>query len=177
MLIKLNKYNKQAAHYTPPVPVGKKLPGPTDEDSAEVILEKLLWVPAILVSQFLHQFPALRPDADELFSVGVLTLSTLIDREDLSANDVARFAKVRCCRAMEDYANTIESVILVNPTARYRRRKKYRAIPMSVPVGDTPLSSEDDHTDLHLRDAAEHLGLDLDNLSARDKRKLERLLA
>lgn len=173
-MIKLNKYNLQAAHYEPPFAIRKDKAKVEASDTSQQIVEKLLWVPAALVARFVHQFPNLYSEADELFAEGVSTLSILAHREDLTAEQKSTFAYRRCLRAMENYANGTESVIAVSVETRYRWRKSGRQVPKSVPIDDAGLM--DDHTDILLRDAAEHLGVDLNNMSEKDQRALERLL-
>ena len=172
-MIKLNKYNTQAAHYEPPFEIRKDKAKVEEGDTPQQIIDKLLWVPASLVARFLHQFPGLQSEADELFSEGVSTLSTLAHRTDLTVDQRSTYAYRRCLRAMENYANSIDSVISVSLETRYRRRKTGKGLPRSIQLDDV-IGQTDDHTSILLRDVADHLDVDLNNLSRKDLKKLER---
>ena len=82
---------------------------------------------------------------------------------------------VRGRRAIEDHANGVYSAIKVCTTTRYENRKRGVATPTSSGITDW-IATNDDHTELFVRDAADVLGLDLSTLSRADKKRLAEVL-
>lgn len=170
-MIRLNPRNPQCCHYEPPVPVERHF-GPPDPDRP---VESLLWIPAVLTSRFMAQYPRLRSEGDELFSAGVASVVETIHQDRWPLDKVGAVCQIRCRRAMEDYANSLTSVVKVCTTTRYENRKKGVRTPRSQRLV-APTSVGDDMTDLILRDAAEAVGVDLSDMSQKDRLRLWRVL-
>lgn len=129
-----------------------------------------IWISANLVSKFIGQFPHVENEGDELFSIGVEQIATTITSREFPAATVGAICQVRCRSAMEIYLNSLQSLVSVSRSQRYRNRKTGRRTPKHVFC--TEYSDNDTHTEIEIRDAADALGLDTDNLSKSDRRNL-----
>lgn len=175
MLVKLNKANKGTAHYKPPFPVTRHFED-IDRDAPEnEQIENLIWIPALLVSRFLHQFPFLRNEADEMFSVGVEVVVDEVYKDGTPGDKIGAVIHTNACAAIEAYCNNINSVVKVSTRTRYKNLQKMKETPSNVRLTAQAVTSDDD-TELIVRDAAEFLGIDLQNMTLKEKRKLAEVL-
>ncbi|MCP4896278.1 MAG: hypothetical protein GY906_04820 [bacterium] len=175
MLVKLNRSNLSCARYTPPVPVTQNF---EDIDTSLPNAEQsdlLLWIPALLVSRFLAQFPFLKNESDELFSIGTLTVLETVDSGKYGGDKIGAICNVKCCRAMEDYINGLNSVVKVCTTTRYENLKKGIETPVHHPLCSN-VGTEDDHSEIEVRDACDVLGYDVESLTLRQKRRVWEML-
>ena len=176
MLVKLNKSNKGCSRYDAPFEVTRHFDDPDASQSTAEQSEHLFWVAALLVSRFLHQFPFLRNEADELFSIGCATICEVVASGRYDLDKVGAVCNVKACRAMEDYVNGLNSVVKVCTTTRYSNLKKGVESPVHQALS-TGMGVEDDLSEILVRDAAECLGYDVENLTLAQKRKIrEKLL-
>lgn len=176
MLVKLNKSNKGCSRYDAPFEVTRHFDDPDPSASVAEQSEHLFWVSALLVSRFLHQFPFLKNEADELFSIGCMTICEVVSSQRYENDKVGAVCNVKACRAMEDYINGLNSVVKVCTTTRYSNLKKGVESPVHRPL-TAGLGVVDDHSEILVRDAAECLGYDIKTLTLHQKRKLrEKLL-
>jgi len=176
MLIMFNPHIKQSAYFKPPVPVTLNFDGIDRTASKDDQVTDLLWIPAFLVARFLYQFPALRPESDELFSEGVLAVVEVVNDESVSTEDIERKCAMFCSHRMQQYARALYLPVSVSGPTQYSKRRSGDKIPKgtSSPVEAT---IEDDHSELLIRDALESYGFDLDNLTTKQRRKLRRLFS
>lgn len=157
--------------YDPPIEV-KRHRGPLSDDQDQRI-EQLLWIPASLVSRLCGQYPRLRSEADELFSVGVQAIVETVREDRHPAEKIGRVCHGKARRAMENYANGVDTVIKVSNSTRWKRFREGQPIPKSQGEPQ-PTATYDDLTDVVIRDACQPLGYtDLSKLNARQKRRLK----
>jgi len=170
MLIKLKKGGK-VAEYNPPVEVVRHFDDIDTESPATDQIEKLLWIPASIVARFLGQFPFLRNETDELFSIGCTIVAKTVSESKFSGDKIGAVCNVRCIRAMEDYVNGINSMVKVCTTTRYENLKNGIETPVHTSLTSC-MGVEDDHTEVMVRDVCERLGYDRDNLTLKQKRRV-----
>lgn len=175
MLVKLNKLNRGVAFYNPPIPVVRNFDDIDRKAPANDQIDALLWIPALLVCRFLHQFPFLKNEADELFSIGMMTVVDLVHNSDHPGHKIGAIVHTDSCAAMEAYCNNLNSVVNVHTRTRYRNRKAGKQTPESVKLTHQA-TVEDDLSELLVRDAAEFLGIDLEKATLNDKRRIARTL-
>jgi len=171
MMIKLNRRDRSCLHYDPPIPVTRCFDDIDTDAPTDVQIEQLLWVPAVLVARFHGQFPTLHSELDELFSVGMLTVCEVVNAGKHDGDKIGGVIHVACVRAMEDYCNNLNSIVKVSTTTRYTNHKRGIETPSHKRMV-MDHSSVDDQTELMIRDAAEALGLDTENMDAKQKRRL-----
>jgi len=176
MLIKLNKNSPKVGRFIPPFAIPQTFEDHNPEDTIDDQIVGLLWIPATIVARFLGQFPFLENEQEELFSIGLLTVTKVVNSGKHKSNLVGAVCHVSCVRAMEDYCNNLDSVVLIATSTRYLKRNARKEVPSHCALPDT-LCVTDDHLELEIRDAAEVLGYDIDSLTLKQKRKLYRLLA
>jgi len=175
MLVKLNKRNKGTAHYKPPFPVIRNFDDIDREAPANQQIENLIWIPALLVSRFLYQFPFLRNEADEMFSVGLEVVVDEVHKEGVPGDRIGAVIHTNACAAIEAYCNNINSVVKVSTRTRYKNLQRMKETPHHIRLTAQAVT-EDDETELIIKDAAEFLGIDLKNMGLKDKRKLAEVL-
>ena len=178
-MIKLNPNNHEAFRYVPPIPVGCFFGDIDVEAPANEQVECLLWIPATLVARFRHQFPHLCCESDELFSIGVSKVVEVVNRFEFPGNKIGAVCNIQCRRAMEDYANGLNSVVKVCTTTQYENRRRGITTPSSSAFNHNNsqgISFEDDPTELLVRDAADSIGVDIKSMTRSQKRKLAEVL-
>lgn len=175
MLVKLNKLNKGSAYYDPPFPVVRHFDDIDRSAPVDQQIENLVWIPALLVSRFLYQFPRLHSEADELFSVGLEVVVEEVNKRGNPGDKIGGIIHTNACAAMESYCNNINSIVKVSTRTRYKNREKSKPNPSHIRL-TSDRSSYDDNTELILRDAAESLGIDLERMTLKEKRKLAEVL-
>lgn len=172
-MIKLNPSVRGVCHYEPPVPV---VPHFEDIDVSAPIdeqIENLLWIPASLVCRFLYQFPHLGNEADELFSIGLQKVVESVTSGKYAGEKIGSVVTVKCRRAMEDYANNLTSVVKIGTTTRYENYRNGIDMPSCQALSETSTpNAVNDTTAIVIEEAAEHLGIDLENMTLSEKRKL-----
>lgn len=176
-MIKLKTHNTECAIWNPPIPVEKHF-GPVDITAdQETQIKQLSWIPALLVCRFLGQFPHLWPEADEMFSIAMLKVVETVASNDgeFDGDKIGSVCNVRGRRAIEDHANGVYSAIKICTTTRYENRKKGIQTPVSGGVSEW-ISHEDDHTELIVKDAANALGFDLENMTRSERKALAEAL-
>lgn len=171
MMIKLNPKNKTCFHFEPPFEITRHFDDVDTDAPANEQIEQLLWIPAVLVSRFHGQFPTLYSELDELFSVGMLTVCEIVNERKHSASKLGGVIHVSCVRAMEDYCNSLNSVVKVGTTTRYLNHQRGIETPSHQRMSSEH-ATYDDQTELHIRDACEALGVELSGLNTKQKRKL-----
>jgi len=171
MLIRLDPKNRGMYRYEPPIEVVKTFGDIDREAPIDDQIADLLWIPASLVCRFVFQFPFLRSEADELFSIGVMVVVDKVNNSDAPGHVIGAHVNLKTQVKMEEYANSLNSI--AGPTTRTRYEKIKGGI---LTPTHCRLTSEDrvvdDETELLVRDAAEHLGYDLNNMTLNQKRKL-----
>lgn len=175
MLVKLNKLNRGVAFYDPPIEVVRNFDDIDRDAPADEQIESLLWIPALLVCRFLHQFPFLKNEADELFSIGMLTVVDTVNNSDHPGHKIGAIIHTLACADMEAYCNNLNSVVNIHTRTRYRNRMAGKDTPESVRLTHQA-TVEDDQSELIVSDAAEFLGIDLDRASLAEKRTIARTL-
>ena len=156
--------------YTPPIPVSRHR-GPLSEDPSERVLQ-LLWIPATLVSRLCGQYPFLRPEADELFSIGVLAITETVNDQKHAGARLGAVCHGKARRAMESYANNLGTVVKIANSTRWKRYAEGRPLPRTCSPRH-PLATQDDLTDVLIRDASVPLGYtEVSGLSARQRNRL-----
>jgi hypothetical protein len=183
MLIRLNEGVKETAPYDPPFFVERRVGRiagdeyrsvdrslPDDDQIAE-----LLWVPALLVSRFLYQFPFLVNEADEMFSIGVQVVVDKVKNSDVSGDVIGSHVYEKGRAVIEDFANSLDVIVASSTRTKYTELKKGKPLPKHVKLAPTQ-HVEDELTDLYFRDAVETLGYDPENLTLSQRRKVARLL-
>lgn len=177
-MIRLNTMDKTCCFYEPPIPVDRHFGEVDTSAPADEQINALLWIPAVLVSRYMSQFPRLRSEGDELFSIGVTTVVEVVNSGQYGSDQIGSVTNVKCRRAMEDFANNIDRPLKVCKTTQYENRK--RGVQTPKRAGSAHPSHQakhyDDHSHLYLQDAAEMLGYDLDNLTRRQKKRLAEAL-
>jgi len=178
MMIKLNPKIKSCLHYDPPIEVTRHFEDVDTDANAETQIEQLAWIPALLVSRFLGQFPFLQSEADELFSIGICKVVMIVAERKHTGNKIGAVVNVQCRRAMEDHANSLNSIVAVGTTTRYINLGKGVETPSHKRLdSESPkLVTHDDHTELYIRDAARALDIDIETMTLRDRRKLKEAL-
>ena len=179
-MIRLNARNYEVARYVPPMTVEHFFGDVDVTADANDQVECLLWIPATLVARFRHQFPHLRPESDELFAIGVAKVVDVVNRGGYEGGKIGAVCQVKCRRAMEDYANSLGSVVKVCTTTQYENRRRGVTTPSSSAFNhynSGSLSFEDDPTELIVRDAAASIGVTIgEKLTRSQKRKLAEVL-
>lgn len=178
-MIRLNARNHEVFRYVPPIQVEHFFGDIDVTADANHQVECLLWIPATLVARFRHQFPRLHCESDELFSIGVAKVVEVVNRFEFPGNKIGAVCNVQCRRAMEDYANGLNSVVKVCTTTQYENRKRGVTTPSCSTFNHhtaSGLAWEDDPTELIVRDAAASIGVDIDALTRTQKRKLAEVL-
>ena len=172
-MIKLNTFVRGICRYEPPVPV---VPHFEDIDVSAPIdeqIENLLWIPATLVCRFLFQFPYLSNEADELFSIGMERVVRMVNEANYPGDKLGGAVNLACRKAMEDYANNLTTVVNVGTTTRYKNYRKGKATPSSQALSNIRVPAvNNDVSQVEIEDAAKVLGIDLENMTLSDKRKL-----
>jgi hypothetical protein len=178
MMIKLNPKIKSCLHYDPPIPVTRHFEDVDVDADAETQIQQLTWIPALLVSRFLGQFPFLQSEADELFSIGICKVVMIVAERKYKGNKIGAVVNVQCRRAMEDHANALNTIVAVGTTTRYINLGKGVETPSHCRLDtDNPkMVTNDDHTELYILDAAHSLGIDIETMTLRDRRKLKEAL-
>lgn len=176
MLIRLNKLNRGMAFYEPPIEVVRNFDDIDRSAHPDQQIEALLWIPAALVCRFLHQFPYLTNEADELFSIGVLVVIETVKNTKVSGEKIGAHVHVKACAEMEAYGNNLNSVIKVATRTRYRRRNKNKHTPSTVRLASEMALVEDNETEFVLRDAAEFLGINLETATQAERERLAHTL-
>lgn len=175
MLVKLNRRNNGMAYYDPPFPVTRTF-GEVDRDSnPNDQIEALLWIPAVLVCRFLNQFPFLKKEADELFSIGTLVVVDLVNNSDYPGDKIGGVINVTACEAMESYCNSLNSLMKVSRDTLYRNHRNGKRNPTNIRLTSQAVTTDDD-TELLVKDAAKYLGIDLERMTLKEKRKLAEVL-
>lgn len=171
MLIRLNKSNPKLAHYDPPFPI-KQTFGPVDRKApVDQQIEAMLWIPAVLVCQFLHQFPFLEPEADELFSIGVEVVVDKANNSKASASVIGSHVFEKARVKIEEYANSLNSIAGPSTRTMYKNLETGKHTPHHVRLtSDTETS--DSEAELLVRDAAEYLGIDLETATLAQRRTI-----
>lgn len=174
-MIKLRQYDQTKVYFEPPIPVEPffgdiDVSWPYDRQ-----IECLLWIPAALVSKFIGQYPFLQSEDEELFSVGVEKVVEIVTSEKYDSGDIGAVCTVACRRSMEEYGNRLNRIVRVSTSLLYKNRRLGKKTPKSVSY-TSGLTSRDDRTETYMKDAAETLGIDLNNMSRRDKNELKRVL-
>lgn len=177
MLIRLNALNRRVRHYDPPYTVSRNFDDIDTNAPQQEQVEGLLWIPAMLVSRFLGQFPTLRPEGDEMFSIGVMRVVEIVAKGQHAGDKIGAVCNMQCRRCMEDYVNNLDSVVSVCTSTRYNNLNSGKHTPSHQGMAFVKhwLSTEDDHTEFYLEDAAEVLELDIMNLpklTIKQKRKM-----
>lgn len=175
MLVKLNKLNKNSASYVPPFPVVRHFDDIDREAPTDQQIMNLVWIPALLVSRFLYQFPYLNSEADELFSVGLEVVVKEVNKEGIPGDKIGAIIHTNACAAIEEYCNNLDSVIRISTRTRYKNLERAKRTPASSKLKSDRFTTDDD-TELILRDAAEFCGIDLENMTLKEKRKLAEVL-
>jgi hypothetical protein len=178
MMIKLNPKIKSCLHYDPPIAVTRHFEDVNTDDSAETQIEQLSWIPALLVSRFLGQFPFLHAEADELFSIGICKVVMIVADRAHAGDKIGAVVNVQCRRAMEDYANSLNTIVAVGTTTRYKNLNRGVDTPHHSRLdSESPkLVTVDDLTETYVADAAHALGIDVARMTLRDKRKMMAVL-
>lgn len=171
MLIRLDPTNRGMYRYEPPIEVVKTFGDIDREAPIDDQIADLLWIPAMLVCRFVFQFSFLRSEADELFSIGMMVVVDKVNNSDAPGHLIGSHVNCLATVKMEEYANSLNSI--AGPTTRTRYEKIGKGI---LTPTHSRLTSEDrvvdDETELLVRDAAEFLGYDLENMNLNQKRKL-----
>lgn len=175
MLIRLNKRNHRRVKYKPPFEVIRCFDDVDRDAPGEEQIEALLWIPWMLVCRFIAQFPTLRSEADALFSEGYMVVVDKVMNTKYPSEKIGAVINVAACKAMEDYANRLNSVVYVSHDTQYNNLKKGKQTPHHVKLV-SDLTTEDDHAELLVRDAAELLGVDVDNMTLKEKRRIQEVL-
>ena len=175
MLVKLNKNNKGKASYEPPIPVVRNFDDIDRSAPPDEQIEGLLWIVAVLVCRFLHQFPFLYREGDELFSVGMIVVVDSVHNTDTPGDKIGSHIHTNACSAMEAYCNNLDSVVNMTTRTRYRYKERGKEIPTDIRLTAEAVV-EDDHTEIIVRDAAKTLGIDLENATLHEKRRLHEFL-
>lgn len=171
MLIRLNRLNRGMAHFDPPIPVVRNFEDVDRDDPDDEQVDALLWVPTILVCRFIHQFPFLKNEAEELFSIGLFVVVDAVKNTKHPGHKIGAIVHTNCVAAMERYCNDLDSVVSVSTFTRYKNRNAGKDTPESVRLTHQAIV-EDDQTELLVRDAAEFLGIDLSKATLSDKRQI-----
>lgn len=174
-MIRLNPKIRASRSYNPPVLVIRYY---EDVDTSLPLaeqLEQLLWIPALLVSRYLAQFPFLENESDEMFSVGMLRVAELIDENKFSGSKIAFAAFPRCNYAIESYVNNLDSIVKVSTSTRYNNLRNGKDTPSHQRLV-TDQVVHDDHSQLLVADACQVLGYDPSNLSLKQKKRLASIL-
>lgn len=177
-MIRLNPKSMAVRHYDPPFPVDKWF-GPVDRtQTPNEQAAQLYWIPATLVSRYIGQFPTLTPEADELFSVGVEQVHAIVHKPSFTGCQIGAVVNVQCRYHMEAYCNGLNSVVSVCTKTRYNNRNSGKPTPSHMRLNSAHQHAHvDDMTEVLLRDAAESIQVDLENLSLREKRALWDILS
>jgi hypothetical protein len=171
-MIRLNPKVKTVRHFEPPFPVTRHFDPVDTSAPLNEQIESLLWIPATLVSRYLGQFPYLENEAEEMFSVGYEQVMAIVHKGGHSGDKIGAVCNVQCRYHIEAYCNGLNSVVKVCTKTRYNNRNFGKPTPSHKKLVAGRHRHDDDHTELLLRDAAQTLQLDLDNLSLRQKRLL-----
>lgn len=172
MLIRFNPRLRGAVSYAPPIPVTPNFSGPEPGAPSHQQINDLLWIPAFLVGKFIYQYPSFHAEGDELFSLGVEAVVELVHDEKPHPKGLVQRVFNLCVSRFNSYGSQVGSVIGISRPSQYRCTVSGRGFPKSI-THPTEACIEDDHSELLIRDAAVHLGYDLDNLT---KKQAERLL-
>lgn len=177
MLIKLNALNRRVFHYDPPYAVTRNFDDIDIAAPHKEQVEGLLWIPAVLVSRFLGQFPTLRHEADEMFSVGVLRVCEIVAKGGKAGHEIGAVCNLQCRREIENYVNNLDSVVTISTSTRYNNLNSGKHTPSHQGMAFVKhwLATEDDHTEFYIEDAAEALDLKdpvMSKLTMKQRRKL-----
>lgn len=175
MLVRLNRLNRGMAHFVPPIPVVRNFEDVDRDAPDDEQIDALLWVPTILVCRFLHQFPFIKNEGDELFSIGLMVVVDTVKNTKHPGHTIGAVVHTNCVAAMERYCNDLDSVVSVSTFTRYKNRNAGKDTPESVKLTHQAVV-DDDCTELYVRDAAEFLGFDLNSATLAQKRQLARTL-
>lgn len=147
---------------------GKITPGTSLDEK----LKSVLWIPAYLVSRMIGQFPHLENEADEMFSIGVENaVEILTDPKYNSRYDIINgIVYVQTQKAMETWANSLQSVVRMGNTTRYRNWHNGIKSPKSISLGRPVAHNYDDMLELEVKDTVESLGFDINNMTYTQKR-------
>lgn len=174
MLIRLNKKIQGMVKYNPPIPVEVNTEI-SDSMSDDERITALLWIPSMLVCRFLYQFPFLKTEADELFSIGLFVVVDTVKNSPIEADKIGAHININCCSAIEEYCNNLNSVVSVKTRTRYRNKKDGKETPRSIRLTHEA-KSVDDNTELLIKDVCEHLGVDVKTMSNAVKRQIVEIL-
>ena len=172
MMIRLNPQSKAVRSYTPPFPVTKNFDDIDTDAPLNEQIEGLLWIPATLVGRYTGQFPILINEADELFSIGVQQVFDVVHKQKFPGDKIGGIVNIQCRYHMEAYCNNLNSVVKVCTKTRYNNRNNGKPTPSHKKLVAGRHRSDDDYTEVLLRDAAESLQIDLENMTLREKRQL-----
>lgn len=177
MLVKLSKLNRGMAHYEPPIPVVRNFEDVDRDAPVDEQIDALLWIPAVLVCRFLYQFPFVKSEADELFSIGLFIVVDTVNNTKHPGHKIGAIIHTNCVAAMERYCNDLNSAVSVSTFTRYKNRNANKETPKSVKLTNaTMLRTEDDDAEFIVQDAANYLGIDLETASLKERRLLARTL-
>jgi len=171
-LYRLNPADRRRISYCPPIPVEPFFGVITPETPLDEKLNSVLWIPAYLVSRIVGQFRNLENEADEMFSIGVqLALEILSDEKYHDRYDIINgIVYVQCQKAMETWANGIQSVVKLGNTTRYRNWRKGVKSPKSIAIGRPVADDNHDVLEMEIRDVIDSLGFDPNNMTPAQKR-------
>ncbi len=171
MIVRLRDV-KGNAPYIPPFPVTMPTEEPIDRSlPLDDQIMALTWIPAILVSRFLYQYPNLDSEADELFSVGIEVVVDMVNRDDVDGDDLIAWTVVNARRTMEVYASGLDSVVKVCQSTRYNRAKQGRKVPSSGELTEHGGAGTDD-TERIIELACQALDLDIRSASFADRKQI-----
>lgn len=157
---RLNPRDSRRAPYVPPIPVEPYFGEITVDMPYEDKIKRTLWVPASLVSMMVGQYPHLRKEDDEMFSIGVeIVCDTMADEKYNDRYEIITgIVAVRAQKAVETYANGLFSVVKVSTTTRYQNRARGIRTPRCKNVSRVMNIQYDDMTEMQIKDAMEALG-------------------
>ncbi len=175
MLVKLNEDVEKQAPYDPPVEVTRHFTDPNRDAPASEQIEFLMWIPAAMVSRFLFQFPFLRDEADELFSIGVEVVAEKVADQTLSGSIIGSHITTLCMYRMEEYANSLDSVVNTSTRTRYTNFHRGKETPRNSRLTHDTSIQPDNH-EVILADAVRKFGKPLDEMNLTERRELARML-
>ena len=178
MLVRLKFWVTKSISYDPPIPVSRNFQEHDPNQSKQDQVTGLLWIPAFLVSRVIYQFPYLKSEADELFSIGLLKLVELVDEAAVSGEQMDSKAMSVCLYWMEHYCNNLNSPMSIGTTTRYRNLRGGDPVPKRIAM--TPGLNEpgavSDMTEIIVSDAVKALGIDLSIAPLSEKRAIAKSL-